>query len=155
LELSPLDQSENDQNQDGPQDRSDETGRLALSIPAEVLSDVRRHKGTGNAENNGEDKSSRISSRHEQLGDGPNHKTDHNRPYEIHATSLKRFLLDQPLFQSQSRLLCSSRHFLCGAFLHSLHEFFPFIQSAPSSFFPSATHYFSPRLSGDDTVDLG
>jgi hypothetical protein len=92
LELSPLDQSVNDQNQDGPQDGSDETGWLALSIPAEVLSDVGRYKGPGNTEKNRNDKSPRISSRHEQLGDEPNHKTDHNRPQNIHATSFKMFL---------------------------------------------------------------
>jgi hypothetical protein len=88
-ELSPPNQSVNDQDQDGSKNRSDEPCRLALSIPAEVLSDVGRYKGPGNAEKNRNDKSARISSRHEQLRDNPNHKTDHDRPQNMHTTSSK------------------------------------------------------------------
>jgi hypothetical protein len=88
-ELFPPDQPVNDEDQDGAQNRSDEPGRLALSIPAELLPDVTRDEGPADTEKNRNDKSARISSRREQLGDGPNHKTDHDQPQNIHTASFK------------------------------------------------------------------
>jgi hypothetical protein len=88
-QLSPPDQSVSDKEKDGSENRSDEPGRLALSVPTEVLSDVGRDNGPGDAEENRNDKSARISSRHEQLGYSPNYKTDHNRPQDMHAASLR------------------------------------------------------------------
>jgi hypothetical protein len=80
LPLSPRDQSINGQDQDGSQDRTDEPRRLALSIPTEVLPDIGGYEGADDTKQDRDDESTRICSRHEQLGNEPDQKTDNDDP---------------------------------------------------------------------------
>ena len=79
----------NKKNDDRADNRADQTGSFARSVPAEHLSEEAGYESANDAEDGGEDEPLRlIGSRHDELGDNARDKPDDDRPDDAHLAFL-------------------------------------------------------------------
>src|SRR6185437_16356637 len=76
-----------DEQDDGTDERAEESGRLAAVIDADRPPAKRRDQRAGDADGSGDEKACGIASWHDELREQSHDETDHDRPDDIHRPS--------------------------------------------------------------------